>query len=293
MTARHGWFATFCGLAGRPQLIGEVRRDLGRAGVLEAVRTHDTAALYNWMSRGIAYQGISDYVAHAYMEEHGSVTWDQVQQSLMGRLLCQKLRSHWAFHRCGYNKTNGTCNEQKNLDSCPLPLPTLRNGRLNQSAFSLYLFMRDVAGGDFVKWLDTTIVTVQAETENIDATRSALLDRLQYLFGLSNKMLTMILSDLLIGAARDRRHWLEVGASMIVVDTLVHNFLHRTGILQRHGASHLYGPLLWREWLRQHCSQHRSRDRCSNLQREFSGAFSEICSTRHLAVLRAASRSCL
>jgi hypothetical protein len=200
--------------------------------------------LYDWMSRGMAYQGISDYVAHAYMQEHGTVTWHEIQQSLTGPPRCHKLRSYWAFHRCGYNKTNCTCNEPKNIESCPLPLPVLRNGRLNQSAFSLYLFMRDVAGSDFVTWLDTTIADVHGNTGDVDAARLALLDRLQYLFGLSNKMLTMILSDLLIGAG-DQRHWLEVGASMIVVDTLVHNFLHRTGILRRHNASHLYGPLCY------------------------------------------------
>lgn len=234
-----------CGLAGRPQLITEVRRNLSRAGVIGAVKRNDTAALYDWMARGMAYQGISDYVAEAYMQEHGSATWHQIEQSLTVQPLCSKLRSYWAFDRCGYNKTSCTCNEPKNLKGCPLPSPTLRNGRLNQSAFSLYFFMRDVAGGDFVNWLDTTIANATSQPGNADAARSALLDRLRYLFGLSNKMLTMILSDLLIGAARDRRHWLEVGASMIVVDTLVHNFLHRTGILQRHGASHLYGPLCY------------------------------------------------
>jgi hypothetical protein len=197
------------------------------------------------MARSMAYQGISDYVAHTYMQEHGSATWDQIEQSLMVQPRCSKLQSYWAFHRCGYNKTNLTCNRPEDLEGCPLPLPPLRNGRLNQSAFSLYFFMRDVAGGDFVKWLDTTIANASSEAPSADAARSALLDRLQYLFGLSNKMLTMILSDLMIGAARDRQHWLEVGASMIVVDTLVHNFLHRTGILRRHGASHLYGPLCY------------------------------------------------
>jgi hypothetical protein len=29
---------------------------------------------------------------------------------------------------------------------------------------------------------------------------------------------------------------------MIAIDTLVHNWLHRTGILKRLGAGHLYGP---------------------------------------------------
>jgi hypothetical protein len=231
-----------CTLAGRPNLITDLRRDLGRQGILEAVRSHNTAALFDWMARGFAYQGISDYVAHTYMEQHGTVTWDQVEASLTGPLRCRKLSSYWAFHRCGYNKSAFTCNEPKIINTCPLPLPTLRNGRLNQTSFSLYLFMRDVADRDFVKWLDATIGSAQVETGDFDATRETLLGRLQYLFGLSNKMLTMILSDLLIGAARGRKHWLEIGAGMIVVDTLVHNFLHRTGILRRHGALHLYGP---------------------------------------------------
>jgi hypothetical protein len=33
---------------------------------------------------------------------------------------------------------------------------------------------------------------------------------------------------------------------MIVVDTLVHNFLHRTGILNRLDATHPYGPGCYR-----------------------------------------------
>jgi hypothetical protein len=35
--------------------------------------------------------------------------------------------------------------------------------------------------------------------------------------------------------------WIEVGGSMIAIDTLVHNFLHRTGILHRFDANHPYG----------------------------------------------------
>ncbi|HEV3022926.1 MAG TPA: hypothetical protein VGX76_10675, partial [Pirellulales bacterium] len=48
------------------------------------------------------------------------------------------------------------------------------------------------------------------------------------------------------GASRSRKRWVEVGASMVAVDTLVHNFLHRTGILQRLNASHPYGPACYR-----------------------------------------------
>jgi len=57
----------------------------------------------------------------------------------------------------------------------------------------------------------------------------------------------MALSGILIGAADVRPRWLEVGVQLIAVDTLVHNFLHRTGILARLKATHPYGPrrLLW------------------------------------------------
>jgi hypothetical protein len=56
----------------------------------------------------------------------------------------------------------------------------------------------------------------------------------------------MALSTLLLGAGRQRKQWLEVGASMVAIDSLVHNFLHRTGILQRLGANHSAGPACYR-----------------------------------------------
>ncbi len=34
----------------------------------------------------------------------------------------------------------------------------------------------------------------------------------------------------------------QVGLHMIAIDRLVHNFLHRTGILANYGADHAYGP---------------------------------------------------
>jgi hypothetical protein len=227
-----------CGLAGRPDLITEVRNDLSRQGVLGGLRRYDTPLVFNWMVRGIAYQGISDYVAHAYMEQHGSVTWSQIEESLGSQPSCPKLRGYWRFHRCGYDKTSQTCREPSHFAACPLPRPDLRNGRLNQSAFSLYFFMRDIADRDFIGWLESTVVAAWRKTDDGAVVQTALLDPLQHLFGLSSKMLTMILSDLLIGGARGRPHWLETGAGLIVVDTLVHNFLHRTGILHRHDADH-------------------------------------------------------
>jgi hypothetical protein len=60
--------------------------------------------------------------------------------------------------------------------------------------------------------------------------------------GALRKVLSMALADLLLGADPNRERWVTTGASMIAVDTLVHNWLHRTGILRRLGAEHAYGP---------------------------------------------------
>src|SRR3954467_6986908 len=70
---------------------------------------------------------------------------------------------------------------------------------------------------------------------------SWLLQPLAEIHGVSNKILSMALADLLLGGDPDRERWVVTGASMIAVDTLVHNFLHRTGILDRCEARHAYG----------------------------------------------------
>ena len=46
-----------------------------------------------------------------------------------------------------YEKGSGRCSEPGHIARCPLPRHALRNGRLNQTVYSLFLFMRDVAGG--------------------------------------------------------------------------------------------------------------------------------------------------
>jgi hypothetical protein len=67
------------------------------------------------------------------------------------------------------------------------------------------------------------------------------LKNLRNIYGVSDKILTMTLSGLLLGASDDRPHWFETGKGMIAIDTLVHNFLHRTGILEDCGTPHGYG----------------------------------------------------
>ena len=62
---------------------------------------------------------------------------------------------------------------------------------------------------------------------------SPLIGPLRNVYGVSDKVLAMALSSMLLGAGKQRPLWFEVGATFVAVDTLVHNFLHRTGILGR------------------------------------------------------------
>jgi hypothetical protein len=83
---------------------------------------------------------------------------------------------------------------------------------------------------------------VAAGFERYHLGRLFLVEPLGHIYGVSNKVLAMALSDLLLAGDAKRPTWIEAGAVMIAVDTLVHNFLHRTGILRDMRADHPYGP---------------------------------------------------
>ena len=113
----------------------------------------------------------------------------------------------------------------------------------------MFLFLRDIAGGDLVQWIDDQLAGCAAEPQDdrLAAMRAGLIDPLRGIYGISDKIISMALSSLMIGAGARRPHWFEVGTSFVVVDSLVHNFLQRTGLLARFGASHSYGPGCYRQ----------------------------------------------
>jgi hypothetical protein len=231
-----------CGLAGSPTLIDEVQADLRADKVRAAIRSRDTGPVFDWLMSAVSYQGISDQVAYDYMEKHGRVTWRQIKDGLDRGATCPKLKSYWHFHDCRFDKVSRTCAEPDHISHCPLPRHDLRNGRLNQSAYSLFLFIRDIADGDFVGWIDRQLKTDDGprSPDRLARMRSSLIEPLREVYGVSDKVLTMALSCILLGAPKSVERWIEVGGSMIAIDTLVHNFLHRTGILRRFQAEHSY-----------------------------------------------------
>ncbi|MFY9835015.1 MAG: hypothetical protein WAK55_00820, partial [Xanthobacteraceae bacterium] len=235
-----------CCLAGSASYLDDIRADLGDCGITRAITDHDTPALFDWLVDLLSYQGISDSVAAGYIAQHGNARWADIADGLSRPPSCPKLAGYWRFYDCRYHKGSGTCAELGHIDACPLPRHPLRNGRLNQMAYSLFLFMRDVADNDFVGWIDSQLGTVNSQNpDRLAALREALIGALRNVYGVSDKVLAMALSTLLLAAPR-RPLWTEVGATFVAVDTLVHNFLHRTGILRRLSADHPYGDRCYR-----------------------------------------------
>ncbi|HKM68584.1 MAG TPA: hypothetical protein VJX94_00620 [Stellaceae bacterium] len=232
-----------CRIAGDRRLIDRLIRDLARHGVRAAIRRRDTPVLFDWLLEEVSYQGIGDYVAHGYMERHGRVRWSEIAALIEARPSCPKLQSYWHFDRCGYQKVERCCAEPDHFSGCPLPTHDLRNGRLNQAAYSLFLFMRDVANGDFVGWIDQRLgdADLASAPDRAARLRQAVVEPLAHAYGVSNKVVSMALAGFLLAGDAQRVLWIEAGVVMIAVDTLVHNFLHRTGILRRLGKDHAYG----------------------------------------------------
>jgi hypothetical protein len=104
-----------CGLAGSPTLIDEIRAELRAEKVRAAIRHHNTAGVFDWLMAGLSYQGISNQVAHAYMERHGRAIWHDIDQKLGKDVSCPKLKSYWHFHDCRYDKVSRTCTEPEHI----------------------------------------------------------------------------------------------------------------------------------------------------------------------------------
>jgi hypothetical protein len=236
-------------MAGSKTFLKDISRNAKANGLTEAIANHQTEKLFNAILPAFSYQGISDAVARQYMKRNGSATWRQIRRNLSTNPSCPRLKSYWHYHECRYDKGHGSCSELSHLARCPVPTHRLRNGRLNQTAYSFFLFVRDVLKQDLVGWIDqqlATLTSCPSESMADGRLQEILIGPLRHVYGVSDKILTMTLSELLLSAPHTRPRWHRAGESMIAVDTLVHNFLHRTGISSTCGVEHAYGVKCYR-----------------------------------------------
>lgn len=191
----------------------------------------------------MSYQGISDAAARRFTEEHGEVRARHIAAGLAPTPACEKLRGYHVFYECGFRKEQWTCQKPELFEACPLPRHDLRNGVLNQMAHSLFFFLRDVAMGDFVGWVDALLR--RSGANSFAGLPNALMDplsaQLAHIYGVGPKVARLAMTTLLLGGDAERKNWIAEGAVMVVVDSLVHNWMHRTGILRALGKEHPYG----------------------------------------------------
>jgi hypothetical protein len=269
-----------CAIAGQVTCIDDLQVDAIEIGLVAAVEDHDTAAIFDWLMRMLSFQGISDAVAEGYMDRHGNVTWADIAGCLATNPGCDKLQGYWAFTDCRYHKGFQTCAEPDQFADCPLPRHPLRNGRLNQTAYSLFLFIRDIAEGDIVTWIDQQLAD-HPGSSNLAEARAALVDPLRHVYGISDKVIAMALASLnparLVRRGREfhcRRH---PGSQL--------SSSNRNSRSAR-GWPSVRPGLLPTRWLRgrphRHCHDHR----CPSVQSRVSQGVSSVRSARDLAVLR-------
>lgn len=244
-----------------PDFLVDLRASMTRAGLVRAVAERDTPRIFDWLVELVQLTGISDAAAFAYSDRHGLPTHEVIRAALPAS--CVRLRSYWQFADCGFAKAAGTCAEPMYLSTCPVSQLPARNGRLAQAAFSLALFLRDICYDDVVGWIDARLEAVPATGDLSEARelRAAVLTPLTGIFGVSNKVVSMGMADLLLVGDPSRERWVLAGSAMIAIDTLVHNFLHRAGALAAHGRPHAYGPA---------CYQPKG---CAELIEAFAGNF--------------------
>ena len=244
-------------------LLSDLRERLLVQGVLAAVAAHDTPALFDWLLPTLSYQGVSDAVAWGYMDRYGSVSHAEVTAALEAEPPCPRLRCYWSYAECGFAKRAYTCGSPEHLDGCPVPRHDLRNGRLNQTAYSLALFLRDVCDGDFVTLARHALAGGQRRDSGPDRTSALRRCRPRAARTASTASPHEGVVDgrwpiCCSRAIQNRERWRAAGAGMIAIDTLVHNWMHRSGCLADLGAEHpVWTALLRRRWLRRH---HRSRE---------------------------------
>ena len=228
-----------------------------------------TRLLFKPLFGSLSFQGISDAAAISYQNTHGRITFWHIQRNLRKArrkgAFCIKLGSFNTYRDCKYQKTGPKCQNRNIISDCPVGKHDLLKGVLNIKAYSLYFYIRDVCYGDLISHIDRII---DSHENPIDA-RDALVKDFTRIWGVGDKLANMTLSYLLLSDP-DKHQRIRVGQSMIAVDSLVHNFLHRTGILNFYNANHIYGPL---------CSKHclTVLDKISGLidAREFNPDFPE------------------
>ena len=231
-----------CCLAGSASYLDDGRADLRDCGIMRAIKDHDTPALFGWLVEMLSFQGISDW---SLPGTSPSMALSDGQTSPKGCHEPHRARSSVGI---GGSTTAGTTKGPARARSpATSTVARCRATRSGTAASTRWRTACSCSCGMSPTTISSAGLTVNwmpriSQLPNrLAALREAIIGPLRNVYGVSDKVLAMALSNLLLAGGSRRLLWVEVGATFVAVDTLVHNFLHRTGILQRLSADHPYG----------------------------------------------------
>jgi hypothetical protein len=166
-------------LAAPKTFLADIRATAAANGLQRAAALRDSKPIFEALISAAQYQGVSDAAADGFTRRNGNVSWSQINNGLQRRHRCDLVHSYWHFSECHYLKSAQTCSYPAVMPTCIVARLPLRKGILNQGALSLFLFIRDVCGGDLVGWLDDRLERADHEGSIIEraaAMRAAVLE---------------------------------------------------------------------------------------------------------------------
>ena len=87
----------------------ELRRELWKTNN----HNQKSRYIYKFLMQCFSFQGISDRAAITYRDEHGDITFFQINKKLSEyknfSKKCSKLKDFHSFTECGYRKSENTC----------------------------------------------------------------------------------------------------------------------------------------------------------------------------------------
>lgn len=197
--------------------------------------------LYQYLVEALLLSGGGDQSNQGYYAKQShKPSFNRIKRAVKAAQ-CPKLATFETFQGCGYPKGPNRCNEPAFVKTCPLPKFDMKRGALNHMAFSLNFFLRDVAGGDFYTFTRQHFGTDGPADGTINGGLDGFIGQITTIANVGPKLAHLALSGLFL-TAYPGWDYRRVGEQMIAVDSLVHNFLHRTGILAGYGSNHQYGP---------------------------------------------------
>ncbi len=199
------------------------------------------AKLYKCLVESFIMVGGSDQSNQGYYDRQKvKPSYHRIKKAVQ-QATCPKLATFEAYQDCGYRKTAKTCSNPDLITTCPVPQLDMKKGVLNQMAFSLFFFLRDVCRGDFYRFVKDQFGDGALPEEELGERIQGFIDQVSRIHNVGPKLVDMVFSHIFFTQAPGWDYQ-AIGVRMVAIDTLVHNFMAKTGTLDYYGKPHKYGP---------------------------------------------------